>query len=326
MNFKRCTFVGALMILFLCCYHIMNQHYDELSRYQYANEENRELILEYLSTEDINVLIDRQYKPEDFLRYLGIEGFNIRNVDWYNTAKSVEDLRDEQIIEIIGVLKSKMSYTNFKTYINHYSITQLYDFYTSNNTYIEDMTLILQPELIEDEIEESNTLYTYEPKNLVEFKGVPIVDVIDTNDSIYICEEVVEPLRKLSEATQEINEKTFGNMIITQGYTSFKEQEKLYQDALLKHGIDDVLNYVSYPGQSIYQLGNVVKIVVAQVETENENQSLEISEQQKWLMEHALEYGFEFVNASEEPLSEFILQFVGIQGQTEIDEKGDDIE
>ena len=63
MKFKRGLFIGVLFLLFLCCYQIINQRYDELSRYQYANNENRDLILEYMSDEEINYLIDRQYEP-----------------------------------------------------------------------------------------------------------------------------------------------------------------------------------------------------------------------------------------------------------------------
>ena len=76
----------------------------------------------------------------------------------------------------------------------------------------------------------------------------------------------------------------------------------------MTYGIDDVFNHVAYPGQSIYQLGNVVRFVVASVETTNLKE-MELSPQQLWLIEHAHEYGFEFVNDPAQPLEEFILQY-----------------
>ena len=134
MNFKRCIFIGALMTLFLCCYHIMNQHIDELSRYQYTTDENRDIILEHLDIDEINFLIDRQYQPDEFMRYLGIEGFNIRYVDWYNRAKSVENMNNAEIVSIVNQIYSKMNFSTFKTYTEHYSLKQLKEFYIDTNS------------------------------------------------------------------------------------------------------------------------------------------------------------------------------------------------
>lgn len=314
MVFKRSIFIGALMILFLCCFHIMNQHYDELSRYQYANDENRKLILEYMTTDEINYLIDRQYKPEQFLNYLGLEGFDIHYVDWYNYAKTVEEMDDLEIIEVVNHIKNKMNYSTFKVVGEHYSISQLREFYVEENSFVHELSLISNPTLVRKQIESTKTLFTYIPKDLVEIDDVPIVNLLKNTESITIQEELVEPLKNMCKAAFDINEKTCGNMVITQGYVSYKEQEKIYQDGLLKYGIDDVLSYVSYPGQSIYQLGNVIQIVCAAVDAEvNEEEEVEISAQQLWLMEYASDYGFEFVNDPNQPLTEFILQFTGFE-------------
>ena len=47
--------------------------------------------LKYMTKEEVNYLIDRQYKPEEFLNYFGIEGFTIYKLDWYNHAKNIEN-------------------------------------------------------------------------------------------------------------------------------------------------------------------------------------------------------------------------------------------
>lgn len=328
MNFKRSVFVGVLMLLFLCCYHIMNQHVDELSRYQYTTEENRKIILEYLNTDEINYLIDRQYEPDEFMRYLGIDGFNIRYVDWYNYAKSIENMKNSEIISIVNQLYEKMNFSAFKKYTEHYTITQLKEFYIDDNPFINDLTLIEDPTSVRGEIEAGKTLFTYVPLNLVEIKDLPIANQIEKKESIYLQEDASEALKSMCKASFEINEKVCGDMIITQGYVSSDLQETLYQQGLLDYGVEEIFNYVDYPGTSIYQLGNVVKLVPVGIsnkvneETEeevDEETTEEITLQQAWLMEHAKEYGFEFVNDTNEKLSEFVLQYVGIDENISIE-------
>ena len=308
MKMKRGLFIGALLALFLCCFHIMNQHYDELSRYQYANDENRKIILEYMTTEDINYLIDRQYKPEEFMEYLGMSNFNIRYVDWYNYAKNVGEMDAASILELVDVMKDQMSFSTFKVYCSNYSLAQLKSFYTEENAFVHEQTLISDPSSVTGKIEENTTLFTYTPKDLVEVSGIPIVNQIQGEETIQLSQGAAEELVNMCNAAFEINEKTCGNMVVTTGYISFDTQEQLYEEAVLTYGIDDVFNHVAYPGQSIYQLGNVVRLVVASEETTNLKE-MELSPQQLWLIEHAHEYGFEFVNDPAQPLEEFILQY-----------------
>lgn len=294
----------------------MNQHIDELSRYQYTTDENRDIILEHLDIDEINFLIDRQYQPDEFMRYLGIEGFNIRCVDWYNRAKSAENMNNAEIVSIVNQIYSKMNFSTFKTYTEHYSLTQLKEFYIDTNSYVNDLTLIEDPTVVRNEIQENETLFTYVPKELIEIKELPIVNQIEKKETIKLQKQAAESLEKMCKASFEINEKVCGNMIITQGYISFELQEALYQQGQLDYGFEEVLNYVDYPGTSIYQLGNVVKLVPVGVD-KDEKEDIEeepvMSEQQQWLVEHAKEYGFEFVEDSSQILEEFVLQFVGVE-------------
>ena len=129
MNIKRVLFIGSLFILFICCYQIMNQRYDELSRYQYANNDNRDLILEHMDSEEINYLIERQYEPDKFIHYLGIKDFTIMKLDWYNYAKTIANMKDSELVKYVNELSEKMIYSEFQDYLNVYSIQQIHDFY-----------------------------------------------------------------------------------------------------------------------------------------------------------------------------------------------------
>ena len=68
MKVKRNLFLASLCVLFLVCYYIMNQTYDELARYPYATEENHDLILHYLDEKDIDFLLAQNVKPERLCR------------------------------------------------------------------------------------------------------------------------------------------------------------------------------------------------------------------------------------------------------------------
>lgn len=307
MQLKRGFFIGALLVLFLCCYHNMNQHYDELARYQYVNDDNRKLILEYLDTEEINFLIERQYKPEEFMSYLGIEDFNIRYLDWYNQAIQNDQLGIEETIQVVNQLKNKMNYSQFLEYLKHYSVSQLSDFYLEDSDFVHDLKLVNDPSSIIKEIPASETLFTYYPNDLVVVEEIPAINSTQGSETFQLRKETNDHLIMLCQAAFEINEKTCGNMVMTQGYVSFEQQEMVYEDVLLRYGIDDVKKYADYPGKSLFQLGTVLKLVP--VSLNEDDISSEKTAQQIWLEEHAKNFGFEFINASNNRLKEFVLQY-----------------
>lgn len=312
MKFKRFLFVSLLFVLFLSCFQIMNKRYDELSRYQYANNDNRDLILEYMTNEEINYLIDRQYKPDAFLSYLGIEDFSIYNLEWYNYAKNIENMAEENIVKIINQLSDKMTFLEFKEFCKNYSIHQIYDFYFKENLYTDGLSLVDNIENIDDKIDEKKTLYTFEPKNLIIVEAIPVIN----KEKVYVQESVNDAISNVCKAAFDINQKTCGNLVLVEGYVSYQNQIEKYENGILKYGIDDVLMYVSYPGQSIHQLGNVIVLMPSGLENEEIEEGM-ISKQQLWLREHASEYGFKFMNDSEENLDEFILKYIGIKENEE---------
>ena len=309
MKFKRFLFISVLFVLFLSCFQIMNKRYDELSRYQYANNDNRDLILKYMTKEEVNYLIDRQYKPEEFLNYLSIEDFTIYKLDWYNYAKNIEKIDSENLIQIMNQLSEKMTFVQFKKYCNNYSIKQIHDFYFKDNLYVNDLSLIENIEDITDKIDEKQTLYTYEPKDLVIVQNIPVIN----KEKVYIKENVNNAISNVCKAAFDINQKTCGNLVLVEGYVSYDDQIDTYEKGIVKYGIDDVLKHVSYPGQSIQQLGDVIVLISAGIENNPDNEEETISNQQLWLSEHSKEYGFEFINDSEEKLDKFILRFSGIK-------------
>ena len=58
------------------------------------------------------------------------------------------------------------------------------------------------------------TLYIYEPNDLVSINDLPHDSITNSND-VTIRKEVVKPLHELAKAAKEINQKTFGAVSYT---------------------------------------------------------------------------------------------------------------
>ena len=70
MILKRLSFIAGLLAVFAVCFYWMNQSYDPLARYPYADEADREILLKYLDQEDINYLISQQIRRSSNRRTL----------------------------------------------------------------------------------------------------------------------------------------------------------------------------------------------------------------------------------------------------------------
>lgn len=313
MKIKRILFIASLIVLFGVCFTIMNKHYDELARYPYVNDENREIILEYLSTEDINYMIAQQIKPETFLPFIQEKGFQIRNCVWYSRTKQLQDASNETIVAFVNEFRTKIDYANLATLLDAYSYQTLRTFFESANEYIKNATITQNPSNILTVLHNEDSLYSYEPKDLVSVSELPSVSMVDDVTEIKVREEVVEPLHNLCKGLSEVNDKTCGNLILTAGYISYEQQIPLYERMMLKYGKDEFQKYWDYPGQSEYQLGYSVRFQLAGKEnsaidefttspakedkenTTNTTENPEVKEEEAlilWLEENAYKYGF----------------------------------
>lgn len=323
MKVKRFIFIGSLIALFVFCYYQMNKDYNELARYPYATEENRDIILKYLDTNDINYLTAQQIEPKDFLPFIEEEGFNIHNTLWYSKAKNAQDGDPAIIVSFINAYRDRMSFDDLSYLLSSYSYETLREFYSKGDPYIKEAAIIVNPNAKHLVIVNRNTLYTFRPSDLERIAGVPFANIMEGRTEIYVKNEVRGPLSRLCDAASEINSQTCGNMIVTTGYLSYEDQTFLYEQALLEHGQDDVLKYAGYPGQSEFQLGYSVQLSSAEEADEEE-----VRKQETWLKENAYKYGFiirypqgkEAVTGKEG--NSFILRYVGNDIAKEMQDKG----
>ena len=121
MVWKRMSFIAVLLVLFAVCFYWMNQSYDPLARYPYADDADREILLEYLDQEDINYLITQQIKPEEIMPFIAVEGFDIANTRWYSTALQAQEDDVAYIVNFINEYRSRMTYSTLEDILTHYS-------------------------------------------------------------------------------------------------------------------------------------------------------------------------------------------------------------
>lgn len=340
MKTKRAIFIGSLIVLFICCYSIMNKHFDPLARYKYADDDNRDLIISYLSSEDINYLIDRQLLPEEFMPYFGIKDFNIRYTLYYNIAKETRKTDPQTIVDFVNkYLDVTFNHDNLEPLVRNYSYELMSDFFEYGDQYAKDEGLLIDPGNVLATMVEGKTLYRYQPEDLIDVVNVPSVNAYSENEPIKVRQETASALSSLCAAASELNGKTCGNMIFVGGFVSYDEQVALYEKALLHYGYDEVGKYVKLPGHLENQLGYTVELQLAKVEveadtskdlndednTDEDKQSEEPkkNEQIKWLEEHIADYGFIFRYPDEvNEEKQLVLRYVGVEQAKEMTKKG----
>lgn len=331
MKAKRILFIISLLALFSICFVIMNRHYDELARYPYVTEENRDVILKHLSSDDINYMISQQLTPEQFLPFIETKGFTIRNTLWYMRAKEIQDASNEVIVAFINDFKEKLDYPNLEPLLEAYSYDTLRTFYEEDDGYIQNASIVNDPAALLTRMDENETLYTYEPKNLATISDLPNVSALKGNHVIQVQKDVVEPLHSLCKDISSVNDKTCGNLILTLGYVSYSDQIPLYEQMMLKYGKDQFDEYWDYPGQSEYQLGYTIRFQPAglkgnDIDTDysfltgeelTDAKEQEVKELAQWLEENAYQYGFivryprDQIKKTHKRYQPFTLRYVG---------------
>lgn len=326
MLLKRSVFVILLIALFSGCFYIMNQHYDELARYPHElSEEERKLVLSHLSTEQINYLVSQKIEPKQFLPFIEIKDFELNNTLWYDVAyqtqkpshtESDQEVK-EYIVSFINRYRARMEYQELHDLLMNYTYNVLTRFFDEGDSNIENAHLIAKPNDPYLVLGGKNTLYTYEPKDLVSINDLPHASLVPQANDITIKKEVVKPLKELMAAAGEVNQKENGDMKVIAGYISYEDQMKLFEKAKLVYG-EEVLQHWDYPGQSEFQLGYTVRLLPNGLTTEfdekkesdkdkdagkkeeakssdkkeKKNPSEEERDQEIWLKDNAYKFGF----------------------------------
>lgn len=316
MRLKRMVLIVVLLVFSFVCIYMMNDSYDRLARYQYEiTDEQRELLESHLSDDDISYIIQQKIRPEQLMNYILLKGFDVRNTLYYEVCEKTRAMDRQAIVDFVNQYKQYFTYATLEPLVKNYSYAQLSEFYNGDYPYIENAKLVVDPSFLDLQIKEDETLFKYEPTDLgmIDDYVVPTASIF-TQEQVRLKKEVVEPLSKLCAGLKEENNKTCGGLILVSGYVSYDNQVKLYNDAIVKYGVDNFEKYEEYPGQSYKQTGYVLRFVLSET---NQDQFAQ-SEQAKWLLANAKKYGFEVLYNDDKDVQDkkvyqpFTLRYVGI--------------
>lgn len=325
MKFKRALFIISLIIIFILCYLKVNEQYDEFSRYQYTlTQKEKDLILKYFNNQEINEMIDSQLEPNDFLPFIEIEDFELKNTLWYKEALKYQDEDKAYIVAFINKYRNKLEFDELEPLLTNYRY-QFLSMYLSQGDLYGNVSLVLSPRDKYLCMDDNHTLYRYIPDDLVALDGIEC-DSAYGQESLYLKKEAYESLKNLLKNSEEINGHAQGDFLVEIAYLSYEEQSLIYDHELLK--LDDL------PGRSEYQLGYSLHLKTKELvlDEDSELSEEEIAEanlklkgeQISWLKDNAYKYGFiirydeglkDITNHDSDP---FLLRYVGIEEALQI--------
>ncbi len=311
MKQKRFIFVASVLAIVISCLGYMNSKFDPLTRYPYPGEETRELIRKNLNAKEIDYIIDYSINPDIFIDYIEVPEFNIyRATDYkyiseYLWTQNYGYPDPVKVVHIVELTKEVLSKEELGAYLTHYSFETVENWIMNGDPYLPESILSITPSKLTLYLDENTTIDRYTPKNLVSLNET----FQSEKDSILIKDNVKNALVSMcTKMDEDLSTNQCGGVIVTDGYISYEEQLKLYEEAKEVYG-EDELNWTIYPGHNDAQLGLSIQLTF---------EDLEESLQYEWLMNNAHEFGFVQlypqqieVAPSDVPVT-FYLRYVGV--------------
>ena len=301
------------------CLYQMDKSYDPLARYPYTTDKNRDVILKYLDSNDIDYLINQHITPDKFMDFIELDGFSLKNTLYYKEAKDTQDADNEYIVNFVNRFRKNFSYDSLKKLLSHYSYIDLTTYYENEAVLYSDLRLVADPTNPYVVLNQENTVYKYAPENLVDFNG------------IYVQSAMVDNLSSMLDSYASVMDGQ-DHLSVSSGYLNYEQVLDQYVNASKEFaGVD---NYMYGAGKNEQQLGytivldgqdewlNLCKQYVnedmdyTQVE---EELSKENKSRVEWILENAYRYGFvvRYGKGHEKKTGHwyqpFVLRYVGIE-------------
>lgn len=316
-------FRARVLLIFVClaigfaCLHYMDQSYDPLARYPYTTDENREILLKYLDSNDIDYLINQHITPDKFLDFIALKDFNLKNTLYYKEAKDTQDADNEYIVNFVNRFRKNFSYASLKELLTYYSYVDLTTYYENEAVLYSDLRLVSNPTNPYVILNQDNTIYKYVPEKLTLFNGVNVQSVI------------VDDLKNMIDAYSSMMDGQ-DVLTLTSGYLSYEEILDAYVNA--SNAYSGVDRYMFGAGKNEQQLGYTITldgqeewIDLCKEYVSDEYDYTQVEEQLskesknriEWLEENAYRYGFVIRYPKEQEkrtdhwYQPFLLRYVG---------------
>lgn len=314
----RWLLILACAVMTCFCFMKLNQSYDPLARYQYATDKNWNVILKYLDEDDIDYMISQQIKPEEYMDFIKIDGFDIHYTKYYETAKETRDADNEYIVNFVNRYQANFTRDSLEKLLTNYTYQELTSFYEEEVSKQNNLHLIDDPTDMYTILDAEHSVYHYAPSDLT------------TVGSIQLRSEAASHLEKMEADYKKIFSK---DLDVVSGYQSYETLANAYPSEQEAYGdlIDEI---VLPPGQNEAQLGFTIELSGAQnwyeLCVQNNNGGIvdytaveeQLTDEQKeemiWLEENAYRYGFiiRYPSGTESDTNmlyqPFILRYVGI--------------
>lgn len=327
LKMKRILFIISLMILFIFCYRKMAVNHDLFARYSYITEENEDIIRKYITEpDDIDYIISQKIKPEQFMNFIELPGFTVKNILYYDICLKENPTDTKKIINFVNTYRSQFKIETFENFIKNYTYETIKNYFDNGYSYFEDADLVEDPSKLSTILDENDVLMDYTPSNLVtvEMTLIQLSPSIEGNDCIQLRSDSYRALKEMMEAYAHDDYVLYKTLSLTGGYVSYEEQIKVYDEASKKYDDDlaaenifnnqnteeetlidseksedtynkekkEALNkIVDLPGRSENQLGFTITLKINDL---SDVTAIEKSEQYKWLSENAHNYGYIF--------------------------------
>jgi D-alanyl-D-alanine carboxypeptidase len=313
----RVLLIVVCLAVGLYCLYTMDKSYDPLARYPYTTDENREILLKYFDSDDIDYLVNQHISPDKFMDFVELKDFNLKNTLYYKEAKETQDADNEYIVNFVNRFRKNFSYESLKELLSHYSYLDLTTFYENEAVLYSDLRLVADPTNPYVVLNQENTVYKFAPEKITSFNGIMIQSVL------------VEDLQNMMDAYASVmNEQD--RLTLTSGYLSYEQIMDQYVNASKEY--DGVDKYMYNAGKNEQQLGYTV-VFEGQDEwihlcKEHLNEDMdyalldeelsdEVKNRMEWLEENAYRYGFVIRYEKEQEkktghwYQPFVLRYVG---------------
>lgn len=182
----RILLIVVCLAVGLYCLYTMDKSYDPLARYPYTTDENRDVLLKYLDSDDIDYLVNQHISPDKFMDFIELKDFNLKNTLYYKEAKETQDADNEYIVNFVNRFRKNFSYDSLKQLLMHYSYIDLTTFYENEAVLYSDLRLIADPTNPYVVLNQENTVYKYIPEKITTFNTILVQTCMVRRSNEYV--------------------------------------------------------------------------------------------------------------------------------------------
>ena len=210
--------------------------------------------------------------------------------------ESIDNLEEKPEYEDINTTEKEKNEFSSYSYYKEENLER-YQNYKANNSSLDNSDIVtrvnlnLDKEIYTDTVQATNLNTNYVLVNKFNYLGsdyipnnLELLDNSYAKSEIYLVKEAKDMLEKLIAAAKEDGL----NIRVTSAYRSYSYQVNLYNNYVKTDGEKLADTYSARPGYSEHQTGLVVDVTRS---FDNFN-NFENTEEYKWMLEHASDYGF----------------------------------